>query len=133
MAKNNSGSALLIVLLLTCLMGTLGFLALQSSAWSSCLDYAVCQKEKQFRLAQGLLDCGIARAKRDFDAICKNKKPIAGTVSHKNMSGRLLIEPKGSIIAIASWIQYGNQPPYSLRAELFKDEYSLVRIRCFQR
>ncbi|CAN5134179.1 hypothetical protein BH09DEP1_BH09DEP1_2620 [soil metagenome] len=133
MAKNNPGTALLIVLIISSLMATVGFLAIQSSSWSSCLDQAVCQKENQFQLAQGLLDCGIARASRDFDAICKNKNPLNGTLQHQNIAGHLHIEPQGKVITMASTIQLGSESPYCVRAELFKDEHSSVRIRCFQR
>lgn len=133
MAKHAQGTALLIVLLLTACITTLGLLSFKSSLWGDSLDHAVYQKEKQYQFAQGLLDCGIARAKRDFDIICKDKKIINGQLQCEQMRGTVLINPKGNLIMVASTVILGSQEAYTISAELIKDEHLLVSVRCFQR
>ena len=133
MAKNIPGNALVTVLLLSSLMAIVGLLAIKSTGWTSDLNHAVYHQEKQFRLAQGLLDCGISRARRDFDLICKNKKTITGSIDHYGHDGQLIIEPKGTLIQVTCNLLSGQTPLYTLKADLIKDSQSIVRIQGFQR
>lgn len=133
MVKHAPGTALLIVLFIAASMAAVGLLSFKSSLWGDSLDQAIYQKEKQYQFAQGLLDCGIARAKRDFDIICKNKNNINGQLQYEQMSGAVLINPKGNVITVASTVTIGSQAAYTISAELVKDEHLLVSVRCFQR
>jgi hypothetical protein len=134
MAKRNTpGNALVAVLLLASLMAVVGILAIKSVSWASDLNYAVYQQEKQFRFAQGILDCGISKATRDFDLICKGKKTITGSLQHHDSECQLIIEPKSTLILIACNVLSGRAPTYTLTAELTKDSQSIVRIQGFQR
>lgn len=133
MAKSNPGTALIMVLLLSSLMATVGLLMMGYTSWGNSLHNAVYEQEKQFRFAQGVLDCGISKAVRDFDKICKNKKTITGSIEHHDHDGQLIIEPKGTLIQVTCNLLSSQTPIYTLKAELIKDSQSIVRIQGFQR
>ena len=114
-------------------MAILGLLALSNCQWTRSLNQALYDQEKQFRFAQGALDCAISKARRDFDAICKNKKIVTGVLAHGDLHAELSLEPQGQIIMVACTLQSGSLPAYRLSAELIKDSQSLVRIQGFQR
>jgi hypothetical protein len=133
MATHNSGTALLVVILLSGLMASLGLLIIKSSIWGDSLDQAVYHQEKHYQYAQGLLDCGIARAMQEFDAICKAKKHLMGSINDVQFAGTVSIIPQGDIIRVTSTISCNGTATYTISAQLAKDEHSLVTIRCFQR
>lgn len=133
MVRNTQGSALLLVLIMFSLVSILGMMAIKDVLWANDLHQAVYEKEQQFCFAQGALDCAIVRAKKDFDLICKNKRPLNGTISFEDKVAQLHIAPKGALLIVSCQTNYGGKAHGMLRAELAKDPNNKIRIQCFQR
>lgn len=133
MVKNTQGTAILMILFLLSVASLLSLVAVKELMWANTLHEALYEKDKQFRFAQGALDCAVARVKQGFDTICKNNKAISGKIEWHDMVAELLIEPKNAQVQVSCVTKKCDTLLCSLRAELVKDSRSKVRVCCFQR
>lgn len=129
MAHCKGGNALVLVLLVTSLGGLLALMSAKTSIWYGDFTHSLIAREQIMCVVQGLLRCGMARAERDFDLLCKEGASLHARVTQDDQTYILSIEPYTNQIAISCSL--GGVARMSAR--LCKDQRGQIHVRDFQR
>lgn len=133
MDNRTRGSALLLVLLLSSFLSIICLLAINTTIWMQSMQQAVHESDHHLRLAHGMLKCAIARAKRDFELLTKNKKIVRGTLYYNDLEATMSLEPVAKAIRVSCHIVKGDRQLGLLSASVGKKENGQIGVLEFSK
>lgn len=133
MDRYKIGNALVVVLLATAMVGIGAAIGLKTILWAADFKNALILGARWTSCAQGLVRCGIERARRDFEGLCKAGTPVMSSVAHEGALYTITIQPVKDHLLISCTINQDDKIRGCVSAELFKSSSGDLHVRGFQR
>lgn len=126
---NQSGSSIIMVLVIMTILSMVAMAALKSSLFVADFAQQCIASEQRFCVAQGLLNYGVAIAKVNFDEIVKHAEPAEIEID----GGTITLTPSKESIAIDARAYESGKPVRVLNCHISKNENTSFMIWGFQR